>query len=155
MKKKTIAALLITALATTACAQNQNTKQTVGGVSGAILGGLLGAQFGKGTGQVAAAAAGAALGGFFGSEIGRYMDEEDQRRAQNAYQTAHTAPIGRTISWNNPDSGNYGTVKPTRDGNAANGSYCREYQQTVTIDGRLEEAYGVACRDADGRWEIQ
>jgi surface antigen len=71
-----------------------------------------------------------------------------------AEQRAYDAPIGQTITWNNPDSGNHGTVTPTRDGTAANGQYCREYQQTVVIDGKSQSAYGTACRQPDGSWKI-
>ena len=31
-----------------------------------------------------------------------------------------------------------------------NGQQCREYQRTVTIDGKTETAYGTACRQPDG-----
>ena len=34
------------------------------------------------------------------------------------------------------------------------GTYCREYQQTVTIDGKQERSYGTACRQPDGTWKI-
>ncbi|KKJ78397.1 membrane protein [Kiloniella litopenaei] len=152
--KASIAALLI-ALSTTACSNDRGVKQTVGGLGGAIAGGLLGAQFGKGSGQIVAAAAGAVVGGFLGSEVGRYMDEEDKRKADTAYNRAQTAPVGQTIAWNNPDSGNSGTVTPVRDGTSSEGKYCREYQQTVVIGGKTEEAYGTACRQEDGSWEIQ
>lgn len=33
------------------------------------------------------------------------------------------------------------------------GEPCREYQTTVTIDGKTETAYGRACRQADGTWK--
>ena len=32
--------------------------------------------------------------------------------------------------------------------------YCREYNKTVSINGRAERAYGTACRQHDGSWEI-
>ena len=83
------------------------------------------------------------------------MDEEDKRKADTAYNRAQTAPVGQTIAWNNPDSGNSGTVTPVRDGTSSEGKYCREYQQTVVIGGKTEEAYGTACRQEDGSWEIQ
>ncbi len=36
-----------------------------------------------------------------------------------------------------------------------NGEQCREYQRTVTIDGKTETAYGTACRQPDGTWKTQ
>lgn len=49
---------------------------------------------------------------------------------------------------------NYGTVTPTRDGYSSAGRYCREYQQTIVVGGRNESAYGTACQQPDGSWEI-
>ncbi|WP_419905620.1 RT0821/Lpp0805 family surface protein [Kiloniella sp.] len=155
MNFKASIAILLIVFTTAACSNDRGVKQTVGGLGGAIAGGLLGAQFGKGTGQVVAAATGAVIGGFIGSEVGRYMDDEDKRQADTAYNQAQTAPVGQTIAWNNPDSGNSGTVTPVRDGTSTAGEYCREYQQSVVIGGKTEEAYGTACRQPDGSWEIQ
>jgi surface antigen len=148
-------AVVILALGLSACAENRyGKKQTIGALGGAAAGGLLGAQVGKGRGQLAATAAGALLGALIGSEIGRSMDEVDRMKAEQAYTHATTAPIGQEIEWNNPESGNHGTVTPVRDGTASSGDYCREFQQTVVIGGKPEQAYGVACRRPDGSWEI-
>ena len=136
-----------------ACANNAGDKQTLGTLIGAGLGGLAGSQIGSGTGQLAAVGVGVLLGGLLGSEIGKSLDKADRLYAQQAEQKAHVAPIGGTIAWNNPDSGNFGTYTPTREGtNTATGQYCREYQTTVTIGGRTEQAYGTACRAPDGTW---
>ncbi len=35
-----------------------------------------------------------------------------------------------------------------------NGTYCREYQQMVTVAGRKQESYGTACMQPDGSWKI-
>ena len=83
------------------------------------------------------------------------MDEVDRQKAQQAYNRATTAPVGEQITWSNPNTGNSGSVTPTREGTSSTGAYCREFQQTVTIGGQQEEAYGVACRQPDGAWEIQ
>lgn len=32
--------------------------------------------------------------------------------------------------------------------------YCREFQQSVTIGGVAQQAYGVSCQQADGSWRI-
>jgi surface antigen len=158
MRLKTVLAATLIALMTAACAQNgqYGTKQTIGGLGGAAAGGLLGAQFGSGSGKLAATAAGVLIGALIGSEIGRSMDEVDRMKAEQAYNQAATAPIGQTIAWDNPNTGNYGSVVPTREGtNTSTGQYCREFQQTVVIGGRQEDAYGTACRRPDGSWEIQ
>lgn len=154
MKIKAVIAAIMITFTLAACSQG-NQKQTIGTITGAAAGGLLGAQVGSGSGRVAATAAGALIGALIGSEIGRSMDEVDRMKAEQAYTQATSAPIGQEITWNNPDSGNYGTVTPTREGTSSAGNYCREFQQTVVIGGKQEQAYGVACRQPDGSWEIQ
>tara|TARA_R110000824_G_scaffold118960_2_gene271453 strand:+ start:72074 stop:72574 length:501 start_codon:yes stop_codon:yes gene_type:complete len=37
---------------------------------------------------------------------------------------------------------------------ANNGQYCREYQSTARINGRLQNTYGTACQDAGGVWRV-
>lgn len=154
IKAKTIAVALTVALLVGACADRAGPKQTVGTLGGAAAGGLLGAQIGSGKGRLAATAAGALIGALVGSEIGRTMDEVDKQKAQQAYDQAAEAPMGKTITWNNPETGNKGTVTPVREGTSGAGEYCREFQQTVTIGGKTEEAYGTACRQPDGSWKI-
>ena len=155
MKFKTVAAAAFIALFAAACSNSSyGEKQTVGTVGGAAIGGLLGSQFGSGTGQLVATGAGVFIGALVGSEFGRTMDEQDRMRADQAVNQAHTAPVGETIAWNNPESGNTGTVTPVRDGTSTNGLYCREFQQTVTVNGGTESAYGTACREPDGTWRI-
>lgn len=127
-------------------------KQTVGGLAGAGLGGLAGAQFGKGSGRLWTTGAGVLLGALAGSNIGQSLDQADQMYAERAYTQAQTAPVGQQITWNNPDSGNSGTVTTTRTGRDASGLPCREYQQDITIAGRTQQIVGTACQRADGTW---
>ncbi len=74
-----------------------------------------------------------------------------QRTSQKALERNRS---GQSSGWSNPDSGHRGTVTPTRTYQTAAGRPCREYQQTVTIDGKTERAYGRACRQPDGSWKI-
>lgn len=155
MRTRIIAIALAAPLALAACENSGvGTKQGIGGVLGGVGGAVAGAQFGSGTGQLAATAAGALLGAYLGSEVGRGLDDVDRQRAQNAFSRANTAPVGQTITWNNPNSGNSGSVTPVREGTTASGEYCREFQQTVIIGGKSENAYGTACRQPDGSWKI-
>ncbi|MBB4284444.1 RT0821/Lpp0805 family surface protein [Roseospira goensis] len=151
-----LAAVLLAAPVLSACQQAQNNpKQTAGAVGGAALGGLLGSQFGGSTEwKMAATGLGVLLGAVVGSEIGRSLDETDRMRMRQASQQAYTAPVGQTIRWNNPQSGNSGTFTPVNDGYTNTGQYCRQFRTTVTIDGRLEEATGTACRQPDGTWQM-
>lgn len=126
------------------------TNEGLGTVSGGVIGGLVGSQFGSGSGQVAAAAGGALLGAYLGGNIGRTMDKVDRMQMQQALETA---PVGRAVTWKNPDNGNVYSVKPTKTYYASN-QPCREYTTHALIGGKSQEIYGKACRKADGSWKI-
>ena len=133
-------------------------KQTGGAILGGIAGGLLGSRVGKGRGRQVATIAGAVLGSLVGSSIGRQLDERDRllmgRRTQTTLARGKTNVAG---TWVNPDSGNRGTITPRRTYRVQRGSttrYCREFQQTITVGGKTERAYGRACRQPDGSWRI-
>jgi len=155
MRKKIVPLMVVVALASACTADGIGPKQGFGTLGGAAAGGLLGAQIGGGTGKLAATAAGTLLGAFLGSEVGSSLDRADQQYANRAVQNAYAAPIGSQIVWNNPESGNSGVIVPTRDGyQPGTNAYCREYSQTVTVDGRTQQAYGQACQQPDGTWKI-
>lgn len=144
----------IFALALAGCYETTGTKQTVGTGAGAILGGLAGSQVGSGSGRLWATGAGVLVGALMGSEVGKSLDRSDMMYADRANVRAHTAPIGETVSWNNPETGHYGTVTPVRDGTSTSGRYCREYQQEIYVNGEKQNGYGTACQQPDGSWEI-
>jgi surface antigen len=139
-----------------ACADGQyGQKQTVGAVLGGVAGGLLGSKVGGGGGKLAATAFGTVLGGLLGSEVGKTLDKTDKLYAARVTNSAlEKQPVGSTSGWKNPDSGNSGTVTPTRTYQADSGQHCREYQQSITVGGRTEKAYGTACRQPDGSWKV-
>ncbi len=149
--------LIVAAAALTlAACQTTGNKQTAGMLVGGAVGGLLGSTIGHGSGQLVATAAGTFVGALVGSEIGRGMDRTDRLYAERASHDAlETAPTGGQIAWNNPDSGNHGSVTPTRTYQTGSGQYCREYQQTVVVGGETQHAYGTACRQPDGSWRIE
>jgi surface antigen len=154
MKRRISTVLALALLAGCADVQSRP-KEVVGTLAGGALGGLAGAQIGRGSGQLAATAAGALLGALLGSEVGGSLDRADQAYMRQTTQHAlDEVPSGTASTWRNPDSGNYGTVTPTRTYQVAGGQYCREFQQTVTVGGRIEEAHGTACREPDGSWRI-
>ena len=131
----------------------QHTKTLVGGLGGAAAGGLLAAALHGGTAGIIG---GVLAGGLIGGAIGDRMDAADRRDAQKAAQQAlEKSPSGTAVAWNNPDSGHSGTVTPVRTFQKNNGQYCREYQQTVTIGGKEDQAYGTACRQPDGSWKLE
>lgn len=152
---RTIAVVLAAAVALGACVPHHGPKEAGGTLVGAATGGLLGAQIGRGSGQLAAVAAGTLLGAFVGNSVGRSLDAADRLYAERAAHDAFEySRAGSVSSWRNPDTGHYGTVQPLRTYQTPAGRYCREYQQTVTVGGRTQRAYGTACRQPDGSWEI-
>lgn len=152
--KLILSAALVLSLA--ACAgNNYGEKRTAGALIGAGVGGLLGSTIGGGSGRLAATAAGAVLGLALGNEIGASLDRADRLYANRSRQQAlETVPTGESTTWNNPDSGNHGSITPTRTYQMAGGRYCREFQHAVTVGGNTEMAYGNACRQPDGTWRI-
>lgn len=159
MKLKSLVAVLAMAVLLGACAetrQGAGEKQTFGTLGGAVLGGLAGSQIGGGRGQLAATAAGTLLGAVLGSEIGKSLDRADQAyMARTTQDTLEHRPTGQVSEWTNPDTGHSGTIRPVETYQRDDGRYCREFQQTVNVGGRTEEAYGTACRQPDGTWQIQ
>ena len=139
----------------TGCTDQGGGSEVMGTLLGAALGGLVGSQIGSGTGNKVAIGAGVVAGGLMGNRIGKSMSCRDRQyhgdTAQNAFETQRT---GTSSSWVNPDTGHQGSVTPTRTYQQADGTYCREFDQTVTVDGQLEQASGTACRQPDGTWKI-
>lgn len=154
MKKVILTVVAVSSLALAGCQQASFNKENVGMGLGAVAGGLAGSQIGSGSGQLWATGAGVLLGGLLGSNIGASLDKADMSYANQASGRAHSAPIGQQIAWNNPESGNSGSITPVRDGRDTSGRYCREYQQTITVGGRKETGYGTACQTRNGDWEI-
>jgi surface antigen len=155
MRKSGLALCLVAALSLSACETWEASKRDIGGALGAITGGVLASNIGSGKGQLAAVGVGTLVGALIGSSIGQSLDQADMVYADRANQQAHTAPVGQTISWSNPQTGNSGSITPLRDGYDRNsGSFCREYEQVIFVDGQQATGTGIACKQPDGRWEI-
>lgn len=137
------------------CASDTGNKQVGGTVIGAGLGALAGSQIGGGTGKLAAVAIGTLGGAWLGSEVGKSLDRADRAYAERtATSSLESSQTGTTSTWRNPDSGHSGTFTPTRTYQTAEGRDCRDYEQTIYVDGRSETATGRACRNPDGTWQI-
>lgn len=80
------------------------------------------------------------------------LNEQQQREHEAAQVRAATAPIGEKIIWS--DGNTRGSVTATREGTSTTGRYCREFLQEVIVGGKKEQAYGTACRQPDGSWEV-
>jgi len=149
-----LAALILTA---GGCASDRyGENETVGTIVGAGVGGFLGSEIGgRGTSGAVGAAAGTLAGAMIGNSIGRRLDEADRmEHAITAQRAFETAPTGQSREWENPDTGNSGSVQPTQTYTTESGQPCREFQQTIIVGGEEVQGYGTACRQPDGTWKI-
>lgn len=130
-------------------------KEEIGAVIGAGLGGVAGSFIGNGGGTLVAVGVGTLLGAILGSEAGKSLDRADRLAIAEAEQQAlEYGRSGSGTRWRNPDSGNSGEVVPQPGYRLADGRYCREYMEAVTIAGEKQVAFGTACRQPDGSWRI-
>jgi surface antigen len=132
------------------------TDEQVGTIIGAGTGAAVGHSIGgHGAGAFFGTVAGGLAGAWVGGQIGKSMDETDRLKMQQATGDAlENGRSGTAESWTNPDNDHKGSVTPQPAYKNDQGQYCREYQQTVTIGGKTETAYGTACRQPDGSWRI-
>jgi surface antigen len=153
MKKLMIATVLATTLMS-GCAGTYN-KATTGAALGALTGGALAYGLGgNSSNKELWTVLGIGLGAVVGNNIGAQLDERDRLLMGQTFQnTMETAPTNQVGGWNNPDSGNSGTIVPTQT-RYTDGQPCREFTTTVYIGGKEQEGYGTACRQADGSWKI-
>jgi surface antigen len=143
---------LMVALALALGCANAGPKTGIGAATGAAAGGLIGAAAGGGTTGIIG---GVLLGGLMGGAIGNALDQRDRELALQSSQYAlESTQTGTTSNWQNPDSGNSGSITPTRTYQNAGGQYCREFQQTIVVGGERQQGYGTACRQPDGSWRI-
>jgi len=159
MKKIISGAVAILFLA--ACQQNGAgyptlSKGELGSIIGGAAGAAIGSQIGDGSGGTVATATGTLLGAALGRSIGQSLGNADLSYYHQASQKAmELGQPGQLFPWQSPTSNVTGTVTPSSYHQNAEGKYCREYTQTITVGGRLQEGHGVACRQSDGSWKIQ
>ena len=136
------------------CESGSGNNEALGTFLGAAIGMGLGALAGHDA-RPAAMTMGAMLGGIAGNQVGKRLDEADRLKMQQAQHAALES--GRsydTAGWYNPDTGNRGSVTPQPAYRTDSGQYCREYAETIVIDGQEQRVYGTACRQPDGSWKI-
>jgi surface antigen len=153
MSLKIFSAAVLLGVSLASCTANSGPKEAGGTAVGAVAGGVIGNVIGGSAGnRLAGTVIGAAVGGLVGNRIGAALDDEDRRRAYAAQMQALDAgPSGAPVAWRNPDDGRYGNVVPG-PAYQANGATCRQYTETIYIDGSPQIARGTACRNPDGTW---
>lgn len=149
--------VIMAVLAMTLVAGCAATKQEQGTVMGGAVGVALGSMIGDGSGRTAAMILGGLFGATAGSNIGAQLDERDKllmtRTSQNALEYGRD---NETKHWENPNTRHSGTVTPTSVYRTDRGNtVCRDFTQTIYIDGKREIGNGRACRNRQGQWIVQ
>ena len=150
-----VLAVLLAVVVVAGCGPNGIAKEEAGALIGAGLGGLAGSFIGDGGGQLVAVGVGTMLGAILGSEVGKSLDRADRLAlAQAQHDALEYGESGTSTTWQNPDSGNSGEIVPQPAYQQADGTFCREFQQTIVVGAELQAAYGTACRQSDGSWKL-
>ena len=150
MKKAFIVAVgLVASISLTGCEEGHNVPGAT--IAGTAAGAIIGSQLFHGRGAFAGVAATALVGGLLGNYVGRRMDERDKRNMQSAIVNT---PVGSEATWKSKKTGDTYVVRPVKNYRARSGRYCREYNTRVKIGGKWKNAYGRACRQPDGSWQI-
>lgn len=116
----------------------QNTIPLGAGLLGAVLCNELFDGHGSKDGWTAACGA----AGYFASKA--FMVQHNNALENNQ--------IGQTTAWEDPDGSNH-TLTPTQT-YMEDSRPCRDFRQTVEIDGQTEILTGKACRQNDGSWKL-
>lgn len=148
--KKTLTSIVAVAACVGMVGCSNMSKQDVGTVSGGVIGGLVGSQFGGGNGKLLAVGVGALTGALIGGAIGKDMDEQDKLKMARALETNN---VGQPAYWQNANTGADYTVTPVKNVSHAGNRYCREYRTVAIIAGKKQQMYGTACRQPDGTWK--
>ncbi len=128
------------------------TQAESGRFFGTIIGAIIGSEISN---NPLGTMLGASIGGSFGSSIGRDLAKTDRMMLGKSYRNSlNHGESGVTSTWHNPDTRHSGSFTPQEPFQNKSNQYCREFQQTVTIGGKEQTAYGTACRQPDGSWKI-
>ncbi len=133
----------------------RNDREVLGALIGGIGGAALGYQIGSGNGRALSVFAGSVLGTVVGAHIGRDLDEAQRLRLSTTTQYALENQRSGTLTvWDDSGADVCGVVVPRPAFKNERDQYCREFQQTIVVGGKKQEAYGTACRQPDGQWKI-
>jgi len=155
MKRIVILAL---ALSLVACKTNDDpdNQRAVGAVAGAFFGAFVGYNmFGGGSGQAIMAMLGAAAGGAGGYYAADYVIKRDQQKmGKAAYEGLTDTPVGKSVYWQNDETGSAGSFTVLRAFATADGRLCREFTTNIMGDLDTVETKRTACQLHNGAWEV-
>ncbi len=135
---------------------SMNREEMLGTAAGAAVGGILGFQLGGG---LLMNSTFATLGTIGGGAAGYYMTRALMGTDRAAYERTAQKGLkestdGQVVDWQSPDTGNSGIFRPIRSFRLADGRYCRQYRTTVSFDKTVHSGNGMACRNANGQWQV-
>ena len=154
---KRILALCI-ALALAACASDPGArtqqKQTGSVVAGAVIGGLVGNQFGGGTGRALMTAAGAVAGGFIGNHMfKKHAKSEYEKDA--AQRALNASASGQKVTWSDARTQESGYFVALNTKRMSDGRVCRDFRRGLSVGGEeVDETTGTACKKSNGQWDV-
>lgn len=67
-------------------------------------------------------------------------------------QLCEAVPSGQIIEWKNSSNNHRGTFTADKIYKNALGQDCRRYNCSIEIDGKVEQDYGIACRNLNNTW---
>src|SRR5688572_32052173 len=149
--------VLSLALALAACATDPGAKtqqkQTGSVVAGAVIGGLIGNQFGSGTGRALMTAAGVVAGGFIGNHMfNKHAKSEYEKDA--AERALNHAASGQRVTWTDARTNESGYFTPLNTKTMSDGRVCRDFRRGLTVGGQaVDETTGTACKKDNGQWD--
>ena len=149
--------VLCIALALAACATDPGAKtqqkQTGSVVAGAVIGGLIGNQFGGGTGRALMTAAGAVAGGFIGNNLFK-KNAKSEYEKDAAQRALNNAASGQKVTWSDARTNESGYFVPLNTKQMSDGRVCRDFRRGLTVGGEsVDETTGTACKKANGQWD--
>jgi uncharacterized protein YcfJ len=145
-------ALVLAACATDPGAKTQQ-KQTGSVVAGAVIGGLIGNQFGGGTGRALMTAAGAVAGGFIGNHLFK-KNAKSEYEKDAAQRALNNAASGQKVTWSDARTNESGYFVPLNTKQMSDGRVCRDFRRGLTVGGEsVDETTGTACKKNNGQWD--
>lgn len=148
----------VVAVVLAACASDPQTrtdqKQGASVVAGAVIGGLIGNQFGGGTGRALLTAAGTVAGGFLGNSIFRRTAKSEFER-DAAQRALSQGASGQRFTWSDPRTHESGYFVALNTRQMTDGRICRDFQRGLTVgDKEVDQTTGTACRRSNGQWDV-
>jgi surface antigen len=127
-----------------------------GALGGGAVSGLACSALGKGNGKTAIVGACSMLGGIAGLLMGYQYSQ--QRQVAQAYQAPRSpliAPQAFAPTGVQPPYEGEGQLKLGQTfANPNTGEYCREFQHTAKVAGKVRQVFGTACQQPDGTWKV-